>query len=417
MGSWKKGALHFHTIWSDGKALPEAALHIWKDELNYDFVCMTEHNIFPDEALWFPIAPHSKIDCWPPEFDIQDLEFSQKTAGNKINTKMIGIRKFVRLKSFDELQKEWEIPGKFLLLPGCENTACHFTDNEHPYTEFHFNLINSRQTVTPAEYDSTPDKTFRRNVLKSFEAIKNDSGTSLLMLNHPFWRYWDVDPRWVIDNPEIDLLEICNNTRAVEVGTNKAVNTPEKFWDFVLAHRISRGEKPVFATATDDSHYYTPDKIHGMCGCNHGWVMVNQPGEMSAEKIVAALKNGDFYASCGAEFESIGFDRNSRTLSIKANAAAGENHLIRFFVTKKNFSRELEVFEYQDKQPKFNRSIPLIDDSFGICVKEISGTSGSYTMSDDDLYVRAELIICNSHGELHDTFYPENLKAWTQPFY
>ena len=417
MCSWKKGALHFHTIWSDGKALPEVALHMWRNELKYDFVCLTDHNIFPEESIYFPLSPHESINCWPPEFDHSDLEYSRKTVGEKIETRKIGVRDFIRLKGFDELKNEWEIPGKFLLLPGCENSACHFTDWEHSYHEFHLNLINSRQTVTPAEYDISPAKTLRRNVKKCRKAMENDSGNSLLMLNHPFWRYWDVDPRWVIENPEIELLEICNNTRAVEVSTSEEINSPEKFWDFILAHRISRGEKPIFATATDDSHYYTPEKIHGMCGCNHGWVMVNIHGEMSSEKIIAALKSGDFYASCGAEFESIDFDRNSRTLKVKANASAGENHLIRFFVTKKNFSRDLEIFEYQDKQPKFNRSVPVIDDSFGQCVKEISGIQGSYTMSDDDLYVRSEIIICGKSGELHDSFYPENLKAWTQPFY
>ena len=49
MCSWKKGALHFHTIWSDGKALPEVALHMWRNELKYDFVCLTEHNLFPED--------------------------------------------------------------------------------------------------------------------------------------------------------------------------------------------------------------------------------------------------------------------------------------------------------------------------------------------------------------------------------
>ena len=34
--NWKKGALHCHTLWSDGNTLPETAIKMFMDE-GYDF--------------------------------------------------------------------------------------------------------------------------------------------------------------------------------------------------------------------------------------------------------------------------------------------------------------------------------------------------------------------------------------------
>ena len=411
MGDWKKGCLHFHTIWSDGRSLPEIALHTLKNVLKYDFAVITDHNIFPAGELDFPVT--AEYDTWPPLFSGKELERSQQILPDSIVTRQLGIRKFVRLKSFDTLKKEWDSQGEFLLLGGCENSAGHLGDSYH---EFHLNLLNCRRTVTPAEYGNTPAETLRKNVRKSLAAAAEEDREVLLMLNHPFWRYWDIDPRWVLDNPEFQLLEICNNTHGMEVHAEKAVNSPEKYWDFILSHRIIRGEKPIYGTATDDAHFYDPEHIHNYCGCNHGWVMVNCPGEMTEEKLISALKAGDFYATCGVEFEKIHFDRRTRTLSVALKALPGTKYQIRFIVTRRNFSRKLETFTYQDKNPLYNREIPVIDDSFGQCVKSVDGIEASCTMDEDDLYIRAEAV-SDTPGELQDIFYPSTLKAWTQPFF
>ena len=45
---YKKGAVHTHSLWSDGASLPEVAVKTFKD-LGFDFVCLSDHNIYPDE--------------------------------------------------------------------------------------------------------------------------------------------------------------------------------------------------------------------------------------------------------------------------------------------------------------------------------------------------------------------------------
>ena len=62
--NWKKGALHTHTLWSDGRNLPEMVLKTYRDR-GFDFVCLSDHNIFPErENFFLPVAREE--GPWPP---------------------------------------------------------------------------------------------------------------------------------------------------------------------------------------------------------------------------------------------------------------------------------------------------------------------------------------------------------------
>ena len=77
-------------------------------------------------------------------------------------------------------------------------------------------------------------------------------------------------------------MEIWNSLSAVEYE----IDMDAAYWDELLmqGHRI-------YGVASDDVHY-----PHGYC---RGWVCVN--AEPNVDSILAALKNGEFYASCGPE--------------------------------------------------------------------------------------------------------------------
>lgn len=77
-------------------------------------------------------------------------------------------------------------------------------------------------------------------------------------------------------------MEIWNSLSAVEYE----IDMDAAYWDELLmqGHRI-------YGVASDDVHY-----PHGYC---RGWVRVN--AEPNVDSILAALKNGEFYASCGPE--------------------------------------------------------------------------------------------------------------------
>ena len=414
MANWKKGALHTHTYWSDGRALPEEAIYIYRDKLNFDFVCITDHNIFPgEENICFQSVPNPPL-MWPPLLNDADVKRARELLGDKIESRKLGIRNIVNLKTFARLQEQWDIPGKFLLIGGSEMNCSHFIDANQEYDEFHLNSINCHRTIYPL-LGQTPRETLRMNLDLYEKTASEEKCNSFVMVNHPFWRYWDVDPRLLVDFHDVKFLEICNNGVAADIKADDPVNTPEKYWDFVLAHRLANGNGVIYGTACDDAHLYSPEESHGFCGVNHGWVMVNCPGEMSVDNLINAMKAGDFYASNGVYFDQIDFNDDTRTLKVKVSPESGVKYTIRFFVTKKNFCRKIEEKHFHHEKPTWCRNIPVVGDDIGVCVKEISGIEGEYTMEPDDLYVRAEAV-SDTLSELQVMFYPETQKAWTQPF-
>jgi len=118
--NWKKGALHTHTLWSDGRNLPEVVLKTYRDR-GFDFVCLSDHNIFPArESMFLPVAREE--GPWPPMASRAELERAQAALPGSIVTERIAVRRFVKLKNYAALQKEFEEPGKFLVVPGEEIT-------------------------------------------------------------------------------------------------------------------------------------------------------------------------------------------------------------------------------------------------------------------------------------------------------
>lgn len=77
-------------------------------------------------------------------------------------------------------------------------------------------------------------------------------------------------------------MEIWNTHCALFHDTDKDA----MYWDEILRQGIR-----LWGVATDDTHTY-----EGVC---QGWVRVN--AEKNVDSVLNALKNGDFYASCGPE--------------------------------------------------------------------------------------------------------------------
>lgn len=405
---WKKGALHTHTFWSDANNLPEMIIHTYRDELKYDFVCITEHNFFADKSMLYPVIRDR--GPWPPQMSYEELNRSIALLGNQIEHCRISSRRYVRLKSFDELQRDWQIPGKFQLIGGCELTTTWLKNGESH--DIHLNAINCHRTIVPPIGDDG-EKTMQACIDLYREACAGETHSSLLICNHPFWRYWDVDPRLLIAHPELKFMEICNNSDGI--NASDGIFTVDRYWDFVLAHRLDRGDGIIYTVAVDDVHYGEPDKHHANGGFDNGWVMVKCPGEMTTGKLISAMNNGDFYSSCGVYFDTISFDPATRTLQVRIQAKPGQNYRIMFIVTRRDFDRQITEKYYPHENPEHSRTLPVIPDSVGICAEMVEGIEGSYTMTDDDLYVRA-VAVADAPGYITGVFYPETQRAWTQPF-
>ncbi|MBQ6352521.1 MAG: hypothetical protein IJJ28_04570, partial [Lentisphaeria bacterium] len=141
--TWKKGALHAHSLWSDGRHLPEMVFKTYRDR-GFDFVCLSDHNIFQErENFYLPVAREE--GPWPPMASRAELERAQAALPGSIITEKIAVRRFVKLQTYAELRREFEVPGKFLVVPGEEITLIfdpYPCSNDRSRGDYHINTFN-----------------------------------------------------------------------------------------------------------------------------------------------------------------------------------------------------------------------------------------------------------------------------------
>ena len=409
--NWKKGALHCHTLWSDGNALPEAVIQYHLDK-GYDFVCLSDHNIVPDdENVYLPVRPEA--GRWPQDLAVKEYERCKKILPEGcLEEKDVSYRKFVRLKTYSQLKKEWEKEGKFLLVPGSEITTGGESFNiPGRIHALHFNTFNLEKSFPVPTGGTALELTEKALDLYNTEKKENN----FFMFNHPFYVMWDGDPRVLMELDEIIFFE-HNNTDSAPVPENW-IYKREQYWDFVLAHRIHRGKNLLYGTSTSDAHYYDLESEGKSGYFDTGFVMVNCEEEFTIENIVKSMKKGDFYASTGTLLQEITFDENSGTLYVKAEKEEDLDYKIDFIVTKKDFDKSFIIKEFPfEEKPYFSRTLPLIPENVGIVAKSIKDVEGSYTLEEDDLYVRC-MVTSSRRGRIRkSTIYPMYETAWTQPY-
>ena len=420
MATWKKGALHTHSSWSDGRAIPEVVLTNYK-KLGYDFVSITDHNLFQsDPNVWQWISYEGSM--FGMAFTADAYEWTKEMLGENaeqmLDVKTIGSRTYIRMKDYEAFRAQFEEPGKFLVMPGNEITIGGFKNSVEGWYVTHLNSLNLKAEYPELKQiipQDAPQSEVYRTVYESYKEKAGDAlEDTILMANHPFWIFWDCDPSTLLDVPEIKFFEVCNSG-AREDAPRDPMLTIEKFWDFVLAHRLDRGQGMIYATATDDTHYHHVDKARLPGFVDTGFVVVNCPGEFTYKSIIAALKRGDFYASCGVYLDDVVFDKETKTLNVKVKAEEGVNYRVEFITTKRDFDRTIKKQVYKFEKPFFNREMTVVPENIGVVVKTVEGCEASYTMADDDMYVRA-VIYSDKKGRIDNPFYyPEFECAWTQP--
>lgn len=111
---------------------------------------------------------------------------------------------------------------------------------------------------------------------------------------HPYWSHNSTE-----DLAKLNFLpafEVFNNVCELLVGKGSSA----VYWDLLLGR-----EKMMLGLATDDTHWLD---LEG----TGGWVMVKSEA-LEAESIIGALRQGDFYPSCGPVIEDIYFENEEET--------------------------------------------------------------------------------------------------------
>ncbi|MCA1810280.1 MAG: hypothetical protein ABR497_06845 [Kiritimatiellia bacterium] len=236
----------------------------------------------------------------------------------------------------------------------------------------------------------------------------------LVMLNHPFWQYYDVLPQDVFYCPEIRFFEVQGGSGAVFKAYPQAESyIPEKFWDVVNAHRSLKDEPLLFGVASDDAHFYDAQRISGRGGVNNGWIMVRSL-ELSAPALLAAMNRGDFYATTGVFLRDLTFNKKTRALRLALQTEPGVAYRIHFITTRRGFNQTVSEITVPAEDQRPERRVPICSDEVGQTVLTVEGTEAVYHMTDSDLYVRAR-VESDRPCVYSGNFQPEFQAAWTQP--
>lgn len=410
---WFKGNLHMHNQWSDGKPLAPWAID-WYKTHGYDFVCPSDHNIFQSDelrfggfgfnnqpadlaafkgesSLWKVISPS---EGWPKLTQRNVIETMEKFGTDAVRMITVGDQTYVRMTTFAELEEQFAEPGKFLMIPGYEQTGGCYNDQQ-----VHMNFINVRE-VFPYIKSETPKEIFAQTFAKGQEVY--DGQDYLFTADHPLWRYYDFSPKDLIALPQIRLFEVNNNSIDGRYEAHPEGWKPEEFWDVVNAHRAAHDQPLLLGMGSDDRHDYTIDA--------KAWSVV-RAARLGVAELFSAIREGDFYASNGLDFEEIQFD--GKSLSVKIDVREEGRYRIEFIGTKKDYDPSSQVVEVKAGSRNPARKIDVFSDSIGIVLDAVEGTEGSYTLKPEDLYVRAKIV---KLGKEHQSDWQSHPAAWSQPY-
>lgn len=257
------------------------------------------------------------------------------------------------LTSVDALNALHGADQQFLVIPG-EEVTDRFGDKP-----IHVNGLDLHRLVEPQGGDSVVD-TIQRNV----DAIRD--GKAIPHINHPNYG-WAITVEDLADVHDYKLFEIFNGHPAVNNLGN--VDSPglEEVWDILL----SRGHV-VYGIAVDDAHVFKHPWNRSAARPGQGWVVVRAT-ELSAAAIMAAMEQGEFYASTGVSIAD--YEAGGATMTITIDAQGATRYTTRFIGRN------------------------------GRVLSEVGTNPAVYRFRGDEGYVRAKVIDSNANV------------AWTQPYF
>jgi hypothetical protein len=391
-GSYWKGNLHTHSLWSDGDDFPEM-IAAWYKQHGYQFLALTEHNVIAEGEKWVDAQANptrkAAVEKYLERFGNRWPEFrtgSQKTE--------------VRLKPLAEFRSLLEEPGKFLLVPAEEIT--------HSFAKrpIHMNGINLRDAVKPLDGKDAIE-TIAVNLRQVGEQRRKTSRMMIAFLNHPNFG-WGVRGEELLSADDLRFFEIFNGHPSVRNYGDELHASCERVWDITLALRLGkRGLSVVYGMATDDAHGYHAYGL-GKVNPGRGWVMIKSHN-LSAEGLIRGLESGDFYASTGVMLDEIKRDGDELRLAIRTEP--GVTYKTEFIATLKVAS-----LEPKPKLDKDGRELPVTADyssEIGKVVAESSSATPRYAFTGKELYIRAKVTSSKPHPNPYAKGDVE--VAWTQP--
>lgn len=405
---WWKGNLHTHTLWSDGNDFPEMVVEWYRDH-GYHFLALSEHNVFAQGQRWRPL-----IDPKRPEMKLQFEKYLKRFGPNWVETRGQSERGGpleVRLKPFSEFGPLVEERGVFLMIPG-EEISNRFSytdaDGKKRNRPIHLNATNIVELIQPQ-----PGKTISEMIDNNLKAVHEQqarTGQEMLPhLNHPNFQY-AVTAEDVAHAVSDHFFEIFNGHPGVNQQGDELHASMEKLWDIANTIRLARlNAPPLYGLGTDDSHHYnTEGASRSIPG--RGWIMVRSR-YLTPESLIRAVKAGDFYASSGVTLSDVRYDADSKTIEIEIQPEDGVAYSTAFIGTP--IEHDLSSTPVTGKDGTPIHATGRYKDEIGKTFATVEGANPRYTLTGEELYVRA--VVTSSKPHPRPTFKGQAEQAWTQP--
>lgn len=388
---WFKGNIHTHSLWSDGDGYPEMIVEWYKTNA-YDFLALSDHNVLQKNERWTNIdtnkAGTNGFAAYLKRFGTNWVEQRERD----------GVRE-TRLKTFDEFNKIFAQPGKFLLLLAEEVSDRHLT------SPVHMGAINVREMISPQGGNSVTE-VIQNNVNALLEQRQRTGQPMFSHLNHPNFQ-WGVTAEDILPVKGEKFFEVYNGHPGVHNDGDDTHASTDRIWDILLTKRIAELHlDPVFGIGTDDSHRYQKFEPKAN-NPGRGWIVVRAK-ELTAEALIKAMEAGDFYASSGVKLKIV--KRDPKTYSVEIAPEKGVTYTTQFIGTRKGFDSKSEPLKTASGAAL--RVTHRYSKDIGVVLAEMQGTSVSYKLKGDEIYVRARIISSKAKvspikGEVE--------RAWTQP--
>jgi hypothetical protein len=389
---WWKGNLHTHSLWSDGDDFPEMIAD-WYKSRGYHFLALSDHNILADHEYWIGIAKNRGGEAAFAKY------LARFGAGWVEQREVEGVRQ-VRLRMLEEYRQKFDEPGPFLIIQSEEITDRYLT------APIHMNATNLRELIKPQGGNSIVE--VLENNLGAVAAQRARTGVPMIAhINHPNFR-WALTAEEMAQVESERFFEVYNgHPQVFNEGTEERAGT-DRMWDVILTARLGElGKSVVYGVGTDDSHNYHSEAQKGSRP-GRGWVMVRAE-ELRAEKLVAAMEAGDFYASSGVGLRDV--RRDARGIAIEIEAEQGVTYTTEFIGTRRGYDRASEVVRGPEGQTL--RTTRRYSPSVGAVLATVTGPTASYTLRGDELYVRARVTSSKVKANPSQPGEPE--RAWVQP--
>ena len=202
------------------------------------------------------------------------------------------------LTSVDGLNALHGATEKFLVIKGEEVTSAFQSK------PVHVNGLDVASLVEPMRNAPSLVATIQGNV----DAIRKADGVP--HINHPNFG-WSMTPEDLGQVKNNRLFEIYNGHPTVHNDGGGGVPGLEQVWDQLL----SQGNW-LYGLAVDDAHVFKQPGNPNVAGPGRGWVAI-RAARLEARAILAALEQGDFYASTGVDLADIRTTASSMTVEVR----------------------------------------------------------------------------------------------------